>query len=226
MDLTRMTCLIAMMVASFTACGGGDDAGEGSNTLFIEAKIEANERVSNASSPNEFDTRIEVHVRKGGSAVSGALVVVSSDRGEIQLTEGNSGEYHGSQSGYARGFTLDVESGDDFLRGVHLTGPANHVFIEPTQGGSHPANTDMLVRWSPADADRAEIEAGNMNRITIADTGSYTVAGNHLEADSGDVEEERIELRRSNVTLPAGTTTGSEVRITVRNRLDVQIVGP
>jgi hypothetical protein len=65
-----------------------------------------------------------------------------------------------------------------------------------------------------------------MNKIIIEDTGSYTVAGNYLEADAGDVEEERIELWRSNVILPAGTTTGSEVRITVRNRLDFQVVGP
>jgi hypothetical protein len=225
MTTMRMLYLTPLMVAGFTACGG-DDAGDGSNTLFVDAKIEANERVSNATDPTEFDTTVEVRVRRDGSAVSGATVIVYSDRGEIQLTEGNSGEYHGSQNGYAREFSLDVESGDDFLQGVHLTGPTIHAFAEPTQGGTHPANTDMLVRWSPGDADRAEIEAATMNKIIIEDTGSYTVAGNYLEADAGDVEEERIELWRSNVILPAGTTTGSEVRITVRNRLDIQVVGP
>ena len=222
--ILSLYCLTSMTAVS-TACGG-DDEGRGSNTLRVNATIEALNRSPNAASSSGFDTQVEVEVRKGGSAVSDAVVVVETDLGTIELTEGNSGEYSGSQSGYAQVFRLSVDAGDDYLRGVRLTGPEIHVFEEPSQSGNQPADTAMVVRWSPSGADRAQMSVAEMDLTVISDTGEYTVLGQHLEASDGDVEEEVIELWRTNVLTPAGTTTGSEVSVTVRNTLDIFVVGP
>jgi hypothetical protein len=227
--ILTLFCLIAIAAVP-TGCGGsdgeGDSEGRGSNTLRVNAAIDAVNRSPNAVTSSGFDTQVQVEVRKGGSAVSGAVVVVETDLGTINLSEGNSGEYRGSQSGYARVFRLTVDAGDDYLRGVRLTGPAIHVFEEPSQGGAQSAETPMLVRWSPSGADHAEMSVAEMDVTVISDRGEYTVLGQHLQADDGDVEEEVIELWRTDVLTPAGTTTGSEVRVIVRNTLDIFVVGP
>jgi hypothetical protein len=204
----------------------GSSSGSGSNTLRVDATIEVINRSPNAARSSDYDTQVDVEVRMGGSGVSDAVVMVETALGTIELTEANSGEYRGSQSGYARVFQLSVDAGDDYLRDVSVTGPEIHVFAEPNQGGEQPANTPMVVRWSPSGADRAEVSVAEMDLTVISDTGEYTVLGQHLEAEAGDVEEEVIELWRTSALTPSGTTTGSEVSVTVRNTLDIFVVGP
>lgn len=221
----RCAVLLAIGIPFFAGCGG-DDLGDGSGTLQIQATIEATNRSHNASTDANFDTKVEVDVREGGTAVSGASVVVETDLGRIDLSEVEDGEYEGSQSGYAPIFRLTVESGDDYLEGVRLTGPEIHTFDDPDQGGEHPADADMTVRWSPSGADRAEIEVAELDLTTVPDTGEYVVLGQHLQASEGDAEEEEVALWRTNVLTPAGTTTGSEVSVSVRNTLNIFVVGP
>jgi hypothetical protein len=222
--LLALGCVMAM-----AACGSaesGDDFGTGTNTLSVDARVEVDNVVMNAVDANDFSTSFEVTVRRDGVPVVDAVVVMGSDGGDVELTLSSQtdGEYRGGQVAYHRGYSLDVDAGDDFIHGVRLVGPDIHAFASPGMGETVQGGEDLLVTWDrKVEAEVASIDADEMDRIDIADTGEFLIPADGLEHDQGEVNENRIRLWRSSHLVPDGGVPGSSFSIDIRNEIEILV---
>jgi len=206
--------------------GAGNSLGSGTQTLSVEGSISADSDVSNASNASGFTTHFDIQLTKGGQPVTTGTVTISSNGGDVALTfdTTNGGRWIGSQAGYFEVYGLDVTSGSDTITGVRIDGPDLHTFTAPALGATLDATAANTVTWSRADhADVATIRTQQIDRITIDDTGTYSLAAGALRSSKDKAENESIELRRSNQVQPAGAVAGSSVSVGVRNHVDVLV---
>ncbi|MBW2701799.1 MAG: hypothetical protein JRF33_13370, partial [Deltaproteobacteria bacterium] len=148
--LTYLAAL-ALFTLSFTnACGDSEDPGTGTQTLLVVAQISMNNQIDNASDANDFDTHVQVEVRRADQPVTDATVKITDDKGvesQLALVDASKGQYDIDLVGYRGSFGLDVEAGEDKVRGAFLDAPDIHVLTSPEPGDQVPANTELLVRW-------------------------------------------------------------------------------
>jgi hypothetical protein len=232
--MTKLLALLATL--PLAACGGdplepgaGDDPGTGSGTLRVDADITAEGLIDNASEASDFATELHVRVEKGGGPVVTGSVVVTSAGGSVELTydaNDNDGRWRGAQAGYHEVYELAVVSGDDYVDGVRLDGPALHRFTAPTAGSTVDATQPLEVTWEAAEAaDTASLRTEEIDEISIADEGRHVLPVGSLKSKETEVEQEELRLRRSARLTPAGAVAGSELRVEVSNRIEL-IVAP
>lgn len=213
-------------IALLAACGSdATDGGTGSNTLLVDADVEATPEVSNGSSAADFTTDFHVRLEKNGADVTTGEVVVASDGGEVALVwDDANGEWRGTQAGYLRGYELHVTSGDDYVHGVRLTGPDLHVFTSPDGTAAIDATAPLEVTWSrEAEAGSAEIETREMDSVTIADSGRFELPLGTLRSSPDQTEDDEIRLTRSARIVPDGAVGGSELRVRIENRIELVV---
>jgi len=196
----------------------GDSAGRGSDTLVVEGRVSAENLVDNASSAPYFVSDFSVTVTKAGTPVPGAVVTIDSSGGPITLTyNGGNGRYEGSQSGYFGTYTLDVLSGDDYLRDVRVAGPDAHTITAPTGNDPIDAAAGVEVRWHRnVTADAVRIETSQQN-FDVEDTGTFTLPFAAISCDTGAVKEETVDIRRERRIIPNGATGTSLFTVRVQN---------
>jgi hypothetical protein len=218
----RPRLVLTTVVLLVPACGGGvgrDDPGTGTGTLFVDADIEASPELPNAQHADDFTTRFEVRVTRSGQDVIDGTVTIASAAGEVALVyDPVDSEWRGAQNGYHAGYELSIVSADDTIDGVVLNGPDFHRFTAPTAGATVDATLPLDVRWDRDDrADVADFETRETDRVTIEDSGRYTIPALVLRHAPDQLEEEALELRRWKRIAPAGAVAGSQLRVEVRN---------
>lgn len=233
MKLTTIS--LALLAVPLIACsndplepGEGSDPGAGTNTLSIEGSATASARNPNAKLATDFTTEFSVHIQLNGQDVTtGANVMVSSLNASTTLTfnqngGGNGGRWEGTAANYDESYQLDVVSGADKVTGVIVDGPTIHTFTAPMQGASLDSTMMIPVTWDRGEAaETASIRVGDLDRLTIEDSGTYPLPPNTLRAEKDKTRENSIELRRSNHVVPSGAVAGSSFQVTVENDLDV-----
>lgn len=203
--------------------GSGDDPGSGTSTLTVDGTMTAKPRFSNARSEADFETSLSVRVMLGLQPMTTGIVEVTSSSGRVALLyRPNENRWQGTAAGYDEVYVLDVEHGADAVRGVRVDGPDLHFFTKPTAGATVDSTRVLEVAWdSGEECDSASIDAEEIDKIAIPDTGLYVLAPGALKADSDQARENTIELRRANRITPAGAAGGSEMVVAVENHTQV-----
>lgn len=230
--LIRISIAICL-AATAAACGGdglipGDNPGTGTSTLLVNGDIRANPLVPNASRAGDFTTEFEVDVTKGGAAVAIDSIVVTSDAGDVTLqAEGALRiRWRGAQAGYHEIYRLTIEAGADNVRDVQVDGPALHYFTAPLPGATVDATMPLVVKWdSDEEATIATIDTKELDSVAIGDTGTYTIPVGGLKSKATETESEELRLDRAERITPAGAVVGSDMRVMVRNQIDL-VVAP
>lgn len=97
-----------------------------------------------------------------------------------------------------------------------------HFFTAPTAGATLDSSVATPVAWaSEQEATTAAIDAEEIDKLSIPDAGEYTLAAGALKADKDTPRENSIVLVRTNRVTPAGAIAGSDVRVSVENRVRV-----
>jgi hypothetical protein len=216
-----------LVAAALTACGkpppasnnsgnnGGTQSspGTGNGALAVDARVDSTTNVDNATSEAQFTTQYTVSVWRRGLPVTDAAITIW--RGPARLTPSHQGLgiYTVSEAGIPPGIVgVDVQAGTDYIVGAQRVSPGLHAFGNPLPGRGYTANTDMNVVWSrPFAADQADLRVRDFNG-TVADTGSYLVHANDLDKNGSAT----CSLTRQNTQALGGATSGSELRLTVR----------
>lgn len=218
------------LLLGFAACGGsdldpgaGDDPGSGTNTLQVNGSARAEPRLANARNSGEFTTEFSVRLLLNGQNVTSGTVTMTSSSGTVVLAyeQDNGGRWRGSGAGYDEVYILDVDSGNDNVHDVRVDGPSIHTFSEPQAGATVDASLPLMVKWSSKGADTAAIDAENLDRVSIDDSGSYMLAANALKSEKDKPKENQISISRTNRVSPAGAIGGSELAVTVDNDISV-----
>lgn len=229
-SLAWMACAI---VAAVAACGGdgldpGSQPGTGTATLLINADVIATPLVPNAAKATDFNTSFSVEITKGGQDVVADSVVVVSDAGPVTLLPDNqtNRRWRGAQSGYYEIYQLTVEAGADNVRDVQVDGPALHYFTAPLPGATVDATMPLVVTWKRSEpATVITLDTQQLDSVAISDTGTYTIPVGGLKSKSTETEQEQLRIDRAERITPAGAVVGSDVRVMVRNEIDL-VVAP
>lgn len=220
---------ICLLVA-LSACGGsdldpgaGNDPGTGTSTLSVDGAVTANARLANARTSGEFDTDFSVRIQLNGLSVTQGTVTMTSSSGTVVLAydQDNNGRWRGTGAGYDEVYILDVDSGQDYVHDVRVDGPSIHTFSEPTAGATVDATLPLMVKWTEDNADAAAIDAENIDRVSIPDTGSYSVSPGALKSERDKARENQIRVTRTNRVVPAGAAGASEMTVSVENEITV-----
>jgi hypothetical protein len=225
----RIPILVSCLLAA--ACGGstlepgaGDSQGGGTHTLSVDGAISAEPRIVNASSASDFDTHFDVRIDKDQVAVTTGTVTINSNGGPVQLTYHDGNHWVGDQPGYFEVYELSVVSGNDQVTGVRVDGPDIHVFTAPGLGATVDAAAPLAVAWSRDDhAEQCGIQTERLDWIAMDDSGSYSLPVGSLKVEKDKAVNEEVQVRRINRVSPAGAVAGSEVSVSVRNRVDVVV---
>jgi len=221
---TRLLALVGSLALG--ACGSDAvDTGSGSDTLLVDADVEASPELPNATADVDFTTDFRIRVRKDGVPVSTGEVLVSSADGDVALTwDPIDEEWRGAQGGYWMEYEVHVTSGDDFLHGVRLTGPDIHVFTSPDASAPIDATVPLVVEWAREhEADTASIESREMDAVSIADTGSFELPLGTLRSSPDQAEDEELRIVRESRLTPSGAVAGSELRVRIENRVELVV---
>ena len=223
--------LTSAVVFSLAACGGGsdldpgsgNDAGDGTNTLFVTGQVEASPALTNARTAAEFNTDFDVQILLNNNGVTTGTVTITSSTGTYALTYvGDTGRWEGRANGYDEVYILDIVSGADEVTGVRVDGPDFHTFVKPTAGATVDSTMPLEVTWdSDQDADTSAIRADKIDWVSIPDTGKFMLGVGALDADPDQAKENELRLMRLNRVVPAGAIAGSEFSVRVENRIDV-----
>ena len=221
------------IVLTAAACGGdpldpgaGDDPGSGTSTLFVEGRATAEPNTPNAGDATAFTTEFSIRIGLNDAPVTTGTVTVESRFATTTLTyqaDGNNlGHWVGRAADYDEVYRLDIVSGANEVRGVVVDGPDIHRFTLPTAGASLDANVANMIEWDREEtADEASFKAEEIDRISIADTGSYSMAPGSMKTDQDTARENVLELRRLNRTVPAGAVPGSELSVSVQQEIQI-----
>lgn len=225
--LFASTVLLAACGSDPLDPGAGDDPGGGTSTLFVDGRASAEPRIANARLETDFDTEFSIRVSLNDVPVTTGTVTVSSRFGETPLTwSADPGRWEGRMANYDEVYRLDVTSGADSVTGVIVDGPDIHVFSAPTAGATLDSTVQNPLAWNREEtADITSFDAGEIDRITITDTGEYMMGVGVLKAEKDKAREDRLELSRTNHIVPRGAIAGSDFAVTISNRIDI-IVAP
>jgi hypothetical protein len=216
--LMRLTFSLILLSCSGTlvsACGSGgdldpgagDDPGSGSLTLLVDAEISARPLLANASK------------------LTIGSVVVESAAGAVVLTYGGDGDrWNGAQAGYSEVYRLSVMSAGDVVDNVQVDGPSLHWFTAPILGATVNTQLPVTVAWSrDGSAESAQLDTDKLDGLTISDTGSFEIPVGGFKSKRDGVEQEYIRLTRSSRITPSGALVGSQMRVEIRNQIEVLV---
>lgn len=205
--------------------GAGDDPGEGSTTLLVDADVVASPVVPNATNPGDFLTTFRVRLERNGLQVTAGLVSIESSQGVVMLTySGEGNRWVGSQNGYSEVYRLAAKADVDYVDGVKVDGPSVHAFTAPLPGATVDTRLPVMVTWTKSGtAETARLDTDKLDELVIPDSGSYSIPPGGFKSKSDEVEQERIRLDRSQRVTPLGAVAGSELRVTVRNEISVVV---
>ena len=227
-SLTVRGALLGVL-GSVVACGGddldpgaGNASGSGTGTLAVDGTAHASPHRINAQLPADFDTEFSVRVSLDNQTVTTGSVAITSATGKIPLTLHSDGRWSGSVPGYDQVYVLDVATGPDAVAGVRVDGPDLHVFLEPTEGETVDATSELAIAWRCEDrADTAVLRAENIDAVEIPDTGSYTLAPGGLKTERSQPRPNTLRLTRSNRVVPRGGAAGSSWTVAIDNAINV-----
>jgi len=223
---------LVVVVTTAAACGGdpldpgaGDDPGSGTSTLFVEGRVTAEPRTPNAQAETDFTTEFSIRIGLNDVAVTTGTVTVQSRFATTTLTyqpDGMLGRWVGTAANYDEVYRFDIISGNDEIRGVVVDGPDLHRITAPIAGASLDSTVANMIEWDRGEtADVATFRADQIDRITIPDTGSYSMPPSSLKAEKDAAKENVLELRRLNRVVPAGAVPGSELGVSVEQQIEV-----
>ncbi len=214
------------------ACGGspldpgaGNSLGTGTSTLLVDGTARAHAQIANAKSSTDFSTDFAVQVTLNNVPVTSGTVEVKSSKLTTELTwraDQNGGQWEGTAAGYDEAYELNVISGPDKVMGVIVDGPDIHTFTLPMLGATLDSTVANDMTWSrAAAADVATFRVGDLDRLTIADTGDFSIPAGSLKADQQQARPNQLTLTRENHVSPKGAVAGSTFSVAVDNELDV-----
>lgn len=223
-----MKAIFASFSLLLIACGGdpldpgaGDDPGAGTNTLFVEGRATAEPRIVNARSESDFETDVEIRIRLNDQDVTSGTVSLTSRYASVDLTF-DQDRWVGVASGYDEVYQLDIVSGTNEVTGVIVDGPDLHLITGPTAGASLDSTIANALSWDrEEEADITTFKTDKIDRVTISDTGTYSIAPGSLDADQDQSKTNTLELRRTNRVVPAGAIGGSDFAVSIEQRLEV-----
>lgn len=233
-----MTRLVPLIWFSLLACGGGssgpeppfepgdgDDPGTGTGTLVVDGTASARSSIINSTDPTNFTTELTVQVTRAGANVTTGTLEVRSNGGNVSLLfDATTRRWRGEQAGYFQVYLLDVASDGDAVTDVRVDGPDIHTFSAPTAGATVDSTMPLAIAWARTEtAEAATVQTREINPVTISDTGTFSLAPGSLKSKPDQVEDEEIEIARSQVVTPAGGAAGSSFRVTIRTSLDVLV---
>ena len=227
----RLASIVSIVLLS-AACGGsdlapgaGDDPGTGSLTLQVDADISARPLLANAKTATDFTTEFRVRIQKAGQDVTAGTVTVASAAGLVTLTYGPDNRWVGAQPGYFEVYELSATMGTDYVDGIRVDGPALHYFTAPLPGATLDSTIAQPITWKRGEsADVASLDTDKIDQLTITDSGNFTLPAGSLKSKNDAVEQERIRLDRSSAVVPTGATVGSQMRVNVRNEVEVLVM--
>lgn len=208
--------------------GAGDSQGTGTKTLLVTGNATASPRVANAQAAADFDTDFSVRISLAGAPVTTGTVTVTSSGAATPLTfttaGDNAGHWVGRATGYDEVYELDVTSGADSVTGVIVDGPDIQSITAPTAGATIDSTVPFVATWDRAGvADEADVQAGDINSITIVDTGTYSIAPGTLKAQQDKATADTFRLTRLNHVSPLGAVVGSEISVGIQTEVDVVV---
>lgn len=206
--------------------GSGNAAGSGTNSLFVNGRADASPRIANAPGSADYITDFALGVSLGTTRITTGTVTITSRTGSVGLVwhdnGGALGQWEGSLPGYDEVYQLDVVAGADAVHGVIVDGPDIAVITAPTAGATLDATVANMLTWSRDDAaEIATFRTDQLDRITIPDSGSYSIAPGSMKYDNNQARQNTLELRRTNRVVPAGAVAGSEFSVMIEQQLDV-----
>jgi hypothetical protein len=201
--------------------GAGSSLGTGTNTLSVDGNARAHAELANAKSASDFTTDFEVAVMLNGAPVTTGTVEIKSTKATTELTFGN-GMWSGTAAGYDEAYELNVIAGADKVMGVIVDGPDIHTFTAPQAGATLDSTMPNPMTWSrAAAADVATLRVGDLDRITVDDTGSFMIPAGSLKAEKDQARTNQLLLTRENHVAPKGAVPGSTFSVSIDNELDV-----
>ena len=224
-----MKPIFASLVVLAAACGGsplepgnGNSAGTGTSTLLVDGNARAHAQTANAKSSTDFMTDFEVQVMLNNTPVTAGTVEIKSAKLTTELTYDGNGSWHGTAAGYDEAYELNVIDGGDKVMGVIVDGPDIHTFTLPTLGATLDSTVANDMKWArDAAADIATFRVGELDRLTIADSGDFSIPAGSLKADQTQARPNQLTLTRENHIAPKGAVAGSTFSVSVDNELDV-----
>lgn len=224
--------MILASLAVLTACSGspldpgaGSSAGTGTSTLSVDGNARARANIANAKRSTDFTTDVSVRVTLNGAPVTTGTVTIRSSKLSVPLTfhaDQNGGTWEGTAAGYDEVYQLDVVSGTDTVEGVIVDGPDIHDFTAPEAGATLDSTLANMMTWDRiAAADIATLRVGELDRITIEDSGTFSIPPGSLKAEKDQARPNTLLLERTNHVVPAGAVPGSDFAVSVENELDV-----
>jgi hypothetical protein len=210
------------------ACGGspldpgaGSSLGTGTNTLSVDGNARAHAQLANAKSASDFTTVFEVEVMLNNAPLTTGTVEIKSTKATTELTFSN-GMWSGTAAGYDEAYELNVISGSDKVMGVIVDGPDIHTFTAPQAGATLDSTLPNPMTWRrAAAADVATVRVGDLDRITIDDTGTFMIPAGSLKAEKDQARTNQLILTRENHVAPKGAVAGSTFSVSIDNELDV-----
>jgi hypothetical protein len=203
--------------------GAGSSTGTGTSTLLVAGNANARAEVANAKTATDFTTDFTVHISLNGQDVTTGTVTIDSRsmKSPLALTFAG-GAWTGTAAGYDEVYQLDVVAGTDKVQGVIVDGPDIHEFTAPMAGASLDSTMANMMTWQRAVvADQASLRVGDLARIAIDDTGSFSIPPGSLKAEKDQSRPNTLALTRMNQVVPKGAVAGSTFSVSVENDLDV-----
>ena len=215
--MNRIISLSTVIVLLGAACGGdgGDNLGGGTQTLFVDARID-----------KEGDTAFfEIDVERNQLPVDDAIVLMRTSFGDytVPLDVNRNGRYVGGQNGWAASYYIRVDAGADWLDGS-IGSPDSAELVEPdplvTIVLPADPNVDVLFRWSGQPAELVRINTRNFT-WEGTDVGQRGVPSRSF-TDCMD----NVDLRRTRDVTLVGGTVGSRIRARVTTSTDITVALP
>lgn len=223
----RLTSMF-FLAASLVACGGSNP-GNGTRTLFVNARAE-----SDGASDGSL---LMVEVREGhseGTLITDAVVTINgNETGEFNLPWVGAnfggfkfGAYAKDNLTWDTGWSLNVKRGEDYLD-AYLVAPGHTTITAPLGGSTYRRSSGepLVLQWKDGEGRGADLTtvrfktSEQANRDFTDDPMEYEVEPNHLQAD----DDERVEVERRNEVNLEGGTAGSIFRAVTRHRVEFAI---
>lgn len=206
--------------------GAGSSQGTGTGTLLVTGDANAHAGIADAKLASDFTTDVRIHVSLNGQDVTTGTVTIDSRSmmKPLALTYDaqNNGEWSATVAGYDEVYELAVVVGADKVEGVIVDGPDIHEFTAPQAGASLDSTMANTMTWSRiAAADLATLHVGDLARLTIQDTGTFSIPPGSLKAEKDQAHPNTLALTRANQVVPKGAVAGSMFQVSVENDLDV-----
>jgi hypothetical protein len=218
--------LLAACSSSPLDPGAGSSQGTGTSTLLVNGNASAHAQIADAKLASDFTTDVSIRVSLNGQDVTTGTVTIDSRsmKKPLALTfdTQNGGEWSANVAGYDEVYELSVVVGTDKVEGVIVDGPDIQDFTAPQAGASLDSTMANKMTWNRiAAADVTTFRVGDLDRLTIEDTGTFSIPPGSLKAEKDQAHPNTLQLSRTNQVVPRGAIAGSMFSVSVENEIDV-----